>query len=85
MVFTNSKRTLVKIIKMHEKMVNIKDKAMVLYPTVNIPIPEHEIKKEKMHYLLIVGRIDHEAFFQFIQNNERDRYTSYYCRFILSI
>jgi len=63
MVLTNSERTLVELTKMHEKKINVRDKAMVLYPTINTAIPEHEIKKERKHYLLIVGRIDHDAFF----------------------
>lgn len=62
-IFTNSKRTLIKLIKIHKKKSDIRDRATVLYPTINIPIPEHEIKKERKRYLLIVGRIDHEAFF----------------------
>jgi len=62
-VLTNSKRTLAKLIKIYGKRIDIKGRATVLYPTINTPILEHEIKKEKKHYLLIVGRIDHEAFF----------------------
>ncbi|RLE90962.1 MAG: hypothetical protein DRN04_13935, partial [Thermoprotei archaeon] len=61
-VLANSKRTLTKINKIHGKKIDIRDKAAILYPTVNTPLPEHEIKREKKHYLLIVGRIDHEAF-----------------------
>jgi len=62
-ILTNSKRTLIKLVKIHGKKTDIRDRATVLYPTINTPIPEHEIKRERKHYLLIVGRIDHEAFF----------------------
>ncbi len=62
-VLVNSRRALVKLFKFHRTRSMFEGKVVVLYPTMNMPISEHKIKKSKDHYLLIVGRIDHEAFF----------------------
>jgi len=63
-VLTNSKKTLVKLLRIHKNKNNVglQDKIRILYPTLNTPIAENEIKKDRKNYLLTVGRIDHEAF-----------------------
>jgi len=61
-VLVNSEATLNSIIKNH----NIKqslEKIHVLYPTTNMPISKERLVQYKKDYILIVGRFDHEAFY----------------------
>lgn len=62
-VLVNSRVTLNKVAKNNNLDSVSREKIKVLYPTINIPISKERITKEKQKYLLIVGRIDHEAFF----------------------
>ncbi|MBT8764475.1 glycosyltransferase family 4 protein [Desulfohalobiaceae bacterium Ax17] len=64
LVIVNSQITLKKIFHNHYLTTNtINDKIKILYPTLNIPLEKKEIVQDKQEYLLIVGRIDHEAFY----------------------
>ncbi|WEU40530.1 MAG: glycosyltransferase family 4 protein [Candidatus Odinarchaeum yellowstonii] len=47
----------------HQSLEGLIEKFHVLYPTVNSLIPKEKIVKDKGNYILIVGRIDHEAFY----------------------
>lgn len=60
-VLVNSRVSLKRVKENHD----LKDyeKITVLYPTTNMPMSKEKIIKNKKKYLLIVGRIDHEAFY----------------------
>jgi glycosyltransferase involved in cell wall biosynthesis len=61
-VLVNSIFSLNRVMKNHDLKESSK-KIEVLYPTLNVPIAEKKLVKEKKNYMLIVGRIDHEAFY----------------------
>lgn len=61
-ILVNSKVTLNQVIRNHG-LKDISEKITILYPTTNIPIPKEKLVQNKKGYLLIVGRMDHEAFY----------------------
>lgn len=61
-VLVNSKVSLNKVVRNHN-LKNLSEKISILYPTTNTPIPEDRIVRDKDKYMLIVGRMDHEAFY----------------------
>ncbi|MEM3586477.1 MAG: glycosyltransferase [Candidatus Bathyarchaeia archaeon] len=60
-VLVNSRLTLSEVVKNHG--LRSLDKFTVLYPTVNVPISEKDLVKDKKGYVILGGRIDHEAFY----------------------
>jgi len=63
-VFVNSKVSLNKLLSNHkENFDKIYNKITILYPTLNVPLKKQQLTQNKQNYLLIVGRIDHEAFY----------------------
>ncbi|MDK2373318.1 MAG: glycosyltransferase family 4 protein [Candidatus Korarchaeota archaeon] len=60
MVLVNSISSLNKLKQIHCR--GILSKVRVLYPTVNVPLDRREIRTEREGYIIILGRIDHEAF-----------------------
>jgi glycosyltransferase involved in cell wall biosynthesis len=61
-VLVNSHFSLRTTMKNHN-LKDLSEKFHVLYPTINCPIPKEKLVKKKRRYILIVGRIDHEAFY----------------------
>ena len=63
-VLVNSNATMNRLLEIHKNLEDIiKKKSTILYPTTNVPITKDKLVVEKKNYLLIVGRIDHEAFY----------------------
>jgi len=63
-VLVNSNATMNRLLEVHKNLEDIiKKKSTILYPTTNVPITKDKLVVEKKNYLLIVGRIDHEAFY----------------------
>jgi len=61
-VLVNSVFSLDRIMKNHDLTDSCK-KIEVLYPTLNVPVAERSLVRKKKNYMLAVGRIDHEAFY----------------------
>jgi len=61
-VMVNSRVSLNRILKNHN-IKNLSEKFTILYPTTNTPIPKEKLVRDKGKYILIVGRMDHEAFY----------------------
>ncbi|RLE62575.1 MAG: hypothetical protein DRJ38_09400, partial [Thermoprotei archaeon] len=61
-VLVNSKTSFERIMKNYN-LKNLLEKVFILYPTVNIPVSKKMLVKDKKGYMLIVGRMDHEAFY----------------------
>ncbi|MCK5123109.1 MAG: glycosyltransferase [Candidatus Pacebacteria bacterium] len=62
-VVVNSKITFEKVIKTHNLNTQEANKIKIIYPTLNKPLTWKEMPENRKKYMLIVGRIDHEAFY----------------------
>ncbi len=63
-VLVNSRVTLNNVLKNHNlDLKDFSDRIAILYPTINTPIPQRRLIQDKKEYILIVGRFDHEAFY----------------------
>ncbi|HEC91898.1 MAG TPA: glycosyltransferase [Candidatus Atribacteria bacterium] len=64
LVLVNSQLTLKQVLRNHNEIIDVlTSKIKILYPTLNVPLDEKEIYGKRQKYLLIVGRIDHEAYY----------------------
>jgi len=59
-VLVNSEVSLNRVMRNH-CLKNLSEKISILYPTTNMPIPKDRVVRDKEEYILIVGRMDHEA------------------------
>jgi len=62
-MLVNSNVTLRKVTMIHKFTEIPQENLKILYPTMNKPLKKRELIQNKQKYILIVGRIDHEAFY----------------------